>query len=109
MDDFLTRTRKRFPDGPGPALYTGYDELDSALKLFTATAPAPAPAFAHSGLGPQHPVIPFYADFASALLAAAGRPSTRSEAGTCLLRIDPETVLVILTTRYRTGLAGPGT
>ncbi len=41
--DFLTR--KRLPDGPGPASHTGYDEPDSALELFTAAGAAPETAF----------------------------------------------------------------
>ena len=38
--DFLTR--KRFPDGPGPAPHTGYAEPDLALELFTASGAASA-------------------------------------------------------------------
>ena len=70
--DFLTR--KRFPDGPGPALFTGYDEPDSALELFTAAAPAPAAAFVHSGPDPSTPRF-LHADFASAVRAALPQDS----------------------------------
>jgi hypothetical protein len=36
--DFLTR--KRFPDGVGPARHTGYPEPDSGLELFTTHDPS---------------------------------------------------------------------
>ncbi len=45
--DFLTR--KRLPDGSGPAMHTGYAEPDSALELFTAAAATPAAAFVRAG------------------------------------------------------------
>ena len=67
-------TRKRFPDGPGPALFMGYDESDSALELFTAAAPAPAAAFGHSGQDPSTPRF-LHADFASAVRAALPQDS----------------------------------
>jgi len=51
--DFLTR--KRFPDGPGPASHTGYDEPDSALELFTAAGAAPAAAFVTVGAAEESP------------------------------------------------------
>ena len=79
--DLLTGKTFKFLGGPSPALYTGYNEPDSVLKLFTATVPAPA--FVHSGQEPtatQHPRF-LHADFASAL-RAAGCPSTRSGDGT---------------------------
>jgi hypothetical protein len=41
--DFLTR--KRFPDGVGPARHTGYLEPDSGLELFTTHDSAPATVF----------------------------------------------------------------
>ena len=62
--DFLTR--KRFPDGLGPALHTGYDEPDSELELFTASAAAPATVFVHAGSDPTTPRF-LHADFAEAL------------------------------------------
>ena len=73
--DFLTR--KRFPDAPGPALYTGYDEPDSALEHFAATRlppqrpPAGSLSFRPLRTGPD-PSTPrlLHADFASALQAA---------------------------------------
>ena len=64
--DFLTR--KRFPDGAGPALRTGYNEPDSELELFTVGAP-PAAAFVHAGSEPDAPRF-LHADFAAALRAA---------------------------------------
>jgi len=64
--DFLTR--KRFPDGTGPALRTGYDEPESELELFTALA-VPAAAFVHTGTELDTPRF-LHADFATALRAA---------------------------------------
>ena len=61
-------TRKRFPDGTGPALHTGYNEPDSELELFTVGAP-PAAAFVHAGSEPDAPRF-LHADFAAALRAA---------------------------------------
>ena len=65
--DFLTL--KRFPDGPGQALYAGYYEPDSALELLAATIPAPGAAFVHPGPDFSTPQF-LYADFTSALRAA---------------------------------------
>ena len=68
--DFLTR--KRFRDGMGPALSTGYDDPTSALELFAASAAAAAPpvtAFVHSGPEPDTPRF-LHADFAAAIRAA---------------------------------------
>ena len=61
--DFLTR--KRFPDGAGPASSTGYDDPDSELELYAAAA------FTHAGsrAGPDAPRF-LHADFAAALRAA---------------------------------------
>ena len=62
--DFLTR--KRFRDGSGPALRTGYDEADSELELFSASpAPAPAAVFVHAGGAPSAPRF-LHSDFADA-------------------------------------------
>ena len=64
--DFLTRTRKRFRYGSGPALRTGYDEVDSELDLFSASpAPAPAAVFVHACGAPSAPRF-LHSDFASA-------------------------------------------
>ena len=65
--DFLTR--KRFRDGTGPALTTGYEEPDSALELYAASADSPAAAFVHSGPDPSTPRF-LHADFAAAVRAA---------------------------------------
>ncbi len=65
--DFLSR--KRFPDGPGPASHTGYDEPDSALELFTAAGAAPATAFVTVGAAEESPRF-LHADFAAAIRAA---------------------------------------
>jgi hypothetical protein len=51
--DFLTR--KRFRDGQGPAVRTGYADQDSELELFTVAATAPAAAFVHVGKQPDTP------------------------------------------------------
>ena len=69
--DFLTR--KRFPDGSGPALHTGYDEPDSALELFAAAGQAPAVAFVaagHSAAPAEESPRFLHADFAAAIRAA---------------------------------------
>ncbi len=60
--DFLTR--KRFPDGQGPALTTGYDDPGSSLDLYAAAA-----AFTHAGTGPDAPRF-LHSEFAAALRAA---------------------------------------
>jgi transposase InsO family protein len=65
--DFLTR--KRFLDGSGPAMSTGYADPDSALELFAASAASPAAAFVHSGPEPDTPRF-LHADFAAAVRAA---------------------------------------
>ena len=65
--DFLTR--KRFPDDPGPAPHTGYDEPDSSLELFTVPGAPPASAFVFAG--PEAESRRFlHADFAAAVRAA---------------------------------------
>ena len=63
--DFLTR--KRFPDGPGPAPHTGYAEPDSALELFTASGAASA--FVAAGPSAESPRF-LHADFAAAIREA---------------------------------------
>ena len=67
--DFLTR--KRFPDGPGPAPlpppHTGYAEPDSALELFPASGAASAVVAARPA--PEPPRF-LRADFAAAIRAA---------------------------------------
>ena len=65
--DFLTR--KCFPDGPGPALHTGYDEPDSALELFAAAGAPLAAAFVTAGVAAESPRF-LHADFAAAIRAA---------------------------------------
>ena len=63
--DFLTR--KRFPDGPGPAPHMGYAEPDSAVELLTASGAASTfVAAGHSAESPRflHP------DVAAAIRAA---------------------------------------
>jgi hypothetical protein len=60
--DFLTR--KRFCDGQGPALTTGYDDPGSSLELY-----ADAAAFTHAGTGPNAPSF-LHSEFAAALRAA---------------------------------------
>jgi hypothetical protein len=65
--DFLTR--KRFSDGPGPALHTGYDEPDSVLELFSAAGGAPAAAFVTAGPAAEAPRF-LHADFAAEIRAA---------------------------------------
>ena len=62
-------TRKRFPDGPGPASHTGYEEPDSALELFTAAGAAPAAAFVAVGAAEESPRF-LHTDFAAAIRAA---------------------------------------
>jgi hypothetical protein len=59
--DFLTR--KRFRDGQGPALTTGYDHPGSSLELYAAAA------FTHAGTGPDAPRF-LHSEFAAALRAA---------------------------------------
>ena len=65
--DFLTR--KRFPDGQGPAPHTGYDEPDSALELFTVSGAPAASAFVAAGPAAESPRF-LHADFAAAVRAA---------------------------------------
>ncbi len=60
--DFLTL--KRFRDGQGPALTTGYDDPDSSPELFAAAA-----AFTHAGTCPNAPRF-LHSEFAAALRAA---------------------------------------
>ncbi len=95
-------TRKRFPDGSGPALQTGYNEQDSALELFTAAAAIPTAAVAHACTKPDAPSGFLHADFAAAVRAAlptdsswapswqlAGAPSDRHEPVLCVVALVP--------------------